>query len=1146
MGKIRSKSPLNWRPVALLLVALSLSTVSSNAQNDDCATALVVTTGTHAANGPSTGAGCFNCGTATHADWFQFVAPGNGLIDVNSCSDPASTDTRVWIYDGTCASLNQVAANDDGPCNTTGYGSSVDALAVTSGTDYYIEWDDRWSTNAFTWDLVFTPAPSCVDPTSLEATTVGITNATVSWTTANIGAEYIVEYDTTGFILGTGATNTGFIDSNPETVNIATLQNTQYDVYVREVCAVGDSTAWIGPLTIMTLCDASASPLPYTENFDGGALPNCWTSSSSGDGWRFAGSPSWDLTNDHTTGASANGTVAWVDGSVSHFNDNSLLSPLINASLAGTPVIEFWVHSTNPANAAYTTLHVNLWDGLAWNSDVIVHTGETVGSTWQKMTIYLENFTIGGPIQVEFLLDETTMAGNFQNDLAIDDFKVFDLPQRDLEILSLEGFESGCGLSNSESGIVQVTNVGIDPMVGVNVYGEVNGVGASIIGSTDTIISGDTISIPVVLDLASPGSNLISIHTAHPDDLNLTNDTLNSVTVFNFENISPSYPFTESFESGPAGWISDGGVNQWELGMPSNTMIDTASDGVNAWVTDLDGDYISNHNGAVYSPCFDFSGLTNPQIQLDVWWESEFSWDGAVLQSSIDEGTTWVNVGANGDGNNWYNDGTINGNPGGQQEGWTGRDNTGNGSNGWVSARNMLAGLAGQPSVRFRIAFGSDVSVFDEGFAFDQFGINDSVYVATGPTAASGCPGDTEVFSVTTAGGTPYGYQWQVDAGSGFVDLAEGAPYSGVNSGTLSVSLFNNALNANNYRCLVGILPGWNDTSSVALLTVCNEVYSAFSVSACSSYTVPSGDETHTTSGVYMDTIPAIGAVGADSIMTITLDLVEAPAVTGFTNLSNHGTTVQWGMGAAPMEAGDRFVIRYHEFGNSPNFDYKVVNTSFNSGYTNGLDPNTRYVYRVGYKCAGETSAVYSDTMSVVTKCESTSGLSALRTGPSTADLSWTDVNASLYKIRYREFGTTNWQHRNVPGPASGVSLEELSPEFYEWQIRSICNGSAKGYLPIEFIPGLPTRLAASLDQEVAVYPNPTNGNLSLDINAASTGVATVLVLDLSGKTVQESAVNLTEGANRLRKDISELENGLYLLQINGLGINHIERIIKQ
>ncbi|MCS7074557.1 MAG: PKD domain-containing protein, partial [Bacteroidia bacterium] len=113
------------------------------------------------------------------------------------------------------------------------------------------------------------------------------------------------------------------------------------------------------------------------------------------------------------------------------------------------------------------------------------------------------------------------------------------------------------------------------------------------------------------------------------------------------------------------------------------------------------------------------------------WWNSEYSWDGAVLQSSIDEGLTWQNVGNFNDPNNWYNDNSINGNPGGQMTGWSGRFNTGSG--GWVVARNQMPSLAGKPSVRLRIAFGADGSIQDDGFAFDDVRIAEGPVVNLGP-----------------------------------------------------------------------------------------------------------------------------------------------------------------------------------------------------------------------------------------------------------------------------------------------------------------------------------------------------------------------------------------------------------------------------
>ena len=61
------------------------------------------------------------------------------------------------------------------------------------------------------------------------------------------------------------------------------------------------------------------------------------------------------------------------------------------------------------------------------------------------------------------------------------------------------------------------------------------------------------------------------------------------------------------------------------------------------------------------------------------------------------------------------------------------------------------------------------------------------------------------------------------------------------------------------------------DSVTVIALTINDTTSSTINLMVCGSYTVPSGDETYTISGVYMDTIPNIA--GCDSIMTITVDI---------------------------------------------------------------------------------------------------------------------------------------------------------------------------------------------------------------------------------------------------------------------------------
>ena len=134
----------------------------ANAQNggDTCADAVAVTTGIYNVDGIGPNGSATNP-DATGAIWYSYTPSAYGTIDINSCA--TSTDTRVYIYDDDCADLFQLAFNDD----DCGLGSGVSSL-VSSGVTYTIEWDDRWSSNAFTWELAFTPAP--LDPNVLPIT----------------------------------------------------------------------------------------------------------------------------------------------------------------------------------------------------------------------------------------------------------------------------------------------------------------------------------------------------------------------------------------------------------------------------------------------------------------------------------------------------------------------------------------------------------------------------------------------------------------------------------------------------------------------------------------------------------------------------------------------------------------------------------------------------------------------------------------------------------------------------------------------------------------------------------------------------------------------------------------------------------------
>ena len=63
------------------------------------------------------------------------------------------------------------------------------------------------------------------------------------------------------------------------------------------------------------------------------------------------------------------------------------------------------------------------------------------------------------------------------------------------------------------------------------------------------------------------------------------------------------------------------------------------------------------------------------------------------------------------------------------------------------------------------------------------------------------CVGSNTTFAVTATGAT--GYQWQVNTGSGFTNLSNGAPYSGITSATLTITGATASMNGYTYRCVV-------------------------------------------------------------------------------------------------------------------------------------------------------------------------------------------------------------------------------------------------------------------------------------------------------------------------------------------------------
>ena len=666
----------------------------------------------------------------------------------------------IEVFDGTSwVEINSTTSSTNNPQRDT-----FDITTLVSGTTtakVRFRWRGDWG---FWWIIdnikVFTPpsndlqVAAVINP--ISSTTLGATeNITVqvnnlgSTAASNFPLTYILDNGTpvTETVAGPIAISGNLQYTFTATGNFSTPGAHTLRVYS---ALSGDADLTNDTLDKVITKFTGITSFPYFENFE--SNDGQWVAGGTNSSWQ------WGVPNATEIDTAASGTKAWVTNLTGSYN-------LSEASYVESQVFDFTTLVAPVFSAKVFWTSENSWDGTVLQSSI------DGGLTWQKVgkigdpNNWYNDSTINGLVSglepsgqgwtgdqtlngslgwVSTKHDLTGLGGQstvklrfaFGSDpsiaregFAFDDVSVYEKPSNDAEMYSILSPTSGCNLGN-ETVTVEIVNAGITNISNFEVAYSLNN-GTPVIDTVaSTILPQDTLvfTFTQTVNLSTVGNYSLKAYTSLSTDAINTNDTTNK-SIVNIPVIS-TFPYVESFETSNGGWTSGGLNNSWALGTPANTIINTASNGTQAWVTNLTGQYNLSEASYVKSPCFDLSSLSDPIISLDVYWNSEFSWDGAVLQSSIDGGITWQKVGAFGDPFNWYNDNSINGFTGNPPlepsgEGWTGRTSSSNGSNGWLTARHKITNLAGQSAI-FRIAFGSDPSIADEGFAFDNFKIFES------------------------------------------------------------------------------------------------------------------------------------------------------------------------------------------------------------------------------------------------------------------------------------------------------------------------------------------------------------------------------------------------------------------------------------
>jgi hypothetical protein len=255
--------------------------------------------------------------------------------------------------------------------------------------------------NVYIDNLQVRTAPTCLDITLLATASATNTTANFTWNSNNTGTpgrfEYLIDsansYPTgpastvtaTGlFAPGNTSASTPIAQSGQVTGLTAA---TSYDIYLREVCSVSDSSPWTSSVRFITACDPIAA---FSENFDGITVPNlpiCWSAFNTVLATGTSPSVITSAAADNSLpngvslqSASADGTTITAD--------LLLISPVLSNLSAGTNRLRFFLD----ASVATSSVQVGTMTDPADPSTFTAITTIAATTAWVEHTVNFDTY----------------------------------------------------------------------------------------------------------------------------------------------------------------------------------------------------------------------------------------------------------------------------------------------------------------------------------------------------------------------------------------------------------------------------------------------------------------------------------------------------------------------------------------------------------------------------------------------------------------------------------------------------------------------------------------------------------------------------------------------------------------------------------
>lgn len=493
---------------------------------------------------------------------------------------------------------------------------------------------------------------------------------------------------------------------------------------------------------------------PFCDNFD---IPNQNFANdplSTGTLWTNGYPSGTVLATPHS------GTNVWGIGNVSGAGDyaNStsayLVSAPVNFSNATVVNFEMYINSVTETDNDGVTVFYSLNNGTSWNvlgtandpngvnwynstnvggSGVPGWTGLTNG--WKKVSYKLVNVPgiMGNPavlFRFKFFSNSFTTDDGFH----IDDVCLNIPCLNDLSVASIDQPLNGSGTPAGSSNPLSITvaNNGVNPQTGFTINYTVGGVPQTPITYNGTLGGGLTTQITMPNYTVPNNGYDVCVWTSLPGDCIPANDTVCG-TYVGIPTYTPTPSYCDDFDAGNTGWSTvndptNAAGNDWQLGTPTFGATSSTHSGANCWDINLNSGYTDEALCFLYSPYFDFSGISAGNMEFWINIDAENGYDGLRLEYTLDNGVSWQVLGTGPNdacGGNWYNDNQVSNDYFNNTPAWTGS------TGGWVKATYKFCcapGIFNNPlPIQFRFAFASDFIITLDGVSVDDFCIFSSV-----------------------------------------------------------------------------------------------------------------------------------------------------------------------------------------------------------------------------------------------------------------------------------------------------------------------------------------------------------------------------------------------------------------------------------